>query len=243
MPDERFRFEQTLLTNVRADGWEAYAWDTGNTWRYSAPSATWLLVVPAAGQPGQVLQVDPASGISGYAAPASASSVAMPVDFSSGSSTEVYNETISGGTLGAHGILRVRILAGNIQDSTGSPRTITLTGTATQGGAMSSFSVVSASVQTGDTGLAILTGFIDMKAEIANAGDEASQVALTDTSFFAVLADGTSPGATPDRHVNVPVSLAVDTARDWQLQFAVQAEVAMLSSEVQAVIVEQTYIP
>lgn len=44
MPDERFRLEADLRATVRADGWEAYAWDTGNTWRYDAIQRVWILL-------------------------------------------------------------------------------------------------------------------------------------------------------------------------------------------------------
>lgn len=238
MTDERFRLEADLRATIRADRWGAFAWDTGNTWRFSTATGEWFCLnqpaearlVPTVGASdlGKLLRVDPVSATPVLVSPidnvpptnASASNTAAQV--------EVVTTTIPGGALGPDGYMRCRVF-GQFTNTTGGSRTL-------QVGDFNNVpwthSATSQSYPTGNAGSLVYT------CEIWNEGSESTQrildridLAKSSIPHDALPAQGPMGGG------------GTDTSVDWSYSvgFTMSAASASLSWLVFKILIETFY--
>lgn len=210
--DEKFRTEARLLQTVRTDGHEAYAWDTGNTWRYNGSTRAWEVAALPAGVVGETLTLG-ASGALGWRA----AGLGDPtVNFWAGTTDEqtLFTATIAGGTLGPNGAVSVESVAVTGND-TGASTTLFVKSYITPAG-VAEFTDMSVSVEiTSDVsqGRGIFT------FDLLDVGDE-----VTHYNVMKLRAD-VSPVIVADT-VFASASADFDTGQDWQLRLTAQMDAA-----------------
>ena len=150
-------------------------------------------------------------------ATSSPATAVMPIDFSDGSSHDVFNATISGGLLGANGF--IEILIGGAYAASAA-RTMSLAASST-------------SVVTQNLNLASMT--FEGRVLIQNVNSEASQRGLISLVFGITATAPQGPYLTP-------ISTSTDTSTDWNLQVAVDLSGAVTTAYVGYIRTNTQYI-